>query len=234
MRIVTGVLAACLLCLHPAPWASAAPPDAGQPGVEEAARWVADRFRPQEGFVVTISDRSVFTSLGAATSLPLGAELSVVRDGEPILHPLTRQVLGRHEVQVGVLVVSKVSAEYASGEVWPEPGQEVRVGDRVRISALPHRLAVIPPGAGGQATDWFRSLAGALARQTAVVPAEVDATLRETPDATEVTALASRHSAGAVLRVLDSPGREKGVRLELYSSRTGRQMGALETGPAGR
>ncbi len=231
MRMTPVVLAALLLALSPLPRAWGAEP-AAEPPVEAAARWVADHFRPQEGFVVTIADRTVFTSLGASTSLPVGAELAIVRDGEPILHPLTRRVLGRQELPVGVLVATKVSTDYVSGELWPQPGQEARVGDRVRISAMPHRLAVIPPGTTGASAEWYRPLVGALGKQ-GVVPVEIapDKPVELGTPGAGTSDLAARHGAAAILRVTAGADTASPGRLELFSGRTGRLMGTYDIGP---
>ncbi len=232
MRTTHVVLAALLLALSPLPRAGGADTAAGLP-VEAAARWVADHFRPQEGFVVTIADRTVFTSLGASTSLPVGAELAIVRDGEPILHPLTRRVLGRQELPVGVLVATKVSTDYVSGELWPQPGQEARVGDRVRISAVPHRLAVIPPETVDASTEWYRPLVGALGIQGVVVPVEIapDKPAESGTPGAGTPDLAARHGAAAILRVSAGVDTASPGRLELFSGRTGRLMGTFDIGP---
>ncbi len=229
MRMTRVVLAALLLALSPLPRAWGAEPAAGLP-IEAAARWVADHFRPQEGFVVTIADRTVFTSLGASTSLPVGAELAIIRDGEPILHPLTRRVLGHQELPVGVLVATKVSTDYVSGELWPQPGQEARVGDRVRISAVPHRLAVIPPGTVDASAGWYRPLVGALGSQGVLVPVEIAPVEPGAPGA-GTSDLAARHGAAAILRVGGGADAASPGRLELFSGRTGRLMGTYDIGP---
>jgi hypothetical protein len=81
---------------------------------------------------------------GAARLRP-GLELSVFRRGEPFRHPITNQLLGHAEQDLGILVVASVQGETARGRFVPQPGRPAPdPGDGARITAGRLPVAVLP------------------------------------------------------------------------------------------
>jgi hypothetical protein len=99
-------------------------------------------FPKVDGDVVEITNGVVTLSLGRKDGLVAGIELSVYREGRELRHPRTGAVLGRTEQAVGRVLVEQVFEAYATGRVTQ--GNEVRAGDRARVSAGKIHLTVVP------------------------------------------------------------------------------------------
>ncbi len=121
--------------------------------LERLASEIVNLFPKVEGDVVKVQGNEAFITLGAPDNIREGMELSVVRKGDEFKHPLTGVVLGRFEDDIGVIVISKVSESYSSGNVrLAKPNVNVRSGDRVRITKGKIQLTVLP--LRGDLPDW--------------------------------------------------------------------------------
>jgi hypothetical protein len=105
-----------------------------------------EAFFPRvEGVVVTAEHKQVYLDLGTATGVRPGMELSVFREGDEFKHPLTGQVLGRLEEDVGMIKVIEVRENYSIAEIMEVgKGQAIRIGDKCRITSGPIRLGFLP------------------------------------------------------------------------------------------
>ena len=88
-------------------------------------------FNPISGTVVSTEGSKVFISLGEKDSMKPGIRLRVMREGEPFIHPVTKEVIGKIEATVGSLEVRDVQPDSSSGVIVDG---EAKQGDRVRIS----------------------------------------------------------------------------------------------------
>ncbi|RMF94301.1 MAG: hypothetical protein D6736_00255 [Nitrospinota bacterium] len=140
---VPGVLIA-LLCIL-APVNGLAQDTDYRVGLARIVERLKDFFPPVEGVVVTLQGKQVYLDLGAAKGIRPGMELSVFREGSEFRHPLTGQVLGRLEEDIGIVKVVEVRERYSVAEIMSlEKGQEIRVGDKCRITGGPIRLGLLP------------------------------------------------------------------------------------------
>jgi hypothetical protein len=196
--------------------------------LERALKEIEASFPVVSGAIVSVVDAMAYTDLSSAAGVRAGSELSVYREGDEILHPLTRQALGRFEIPLGTIRLTLVAPGYAAGEV-SGAGEPIRPGDRVRTTAGPLRVAVLVPPEGGSAPaareGWPVELAAAMERTSRFIPvvtgAPVPGRLPETPG--ERAGLA--RSQGADLFLWPVPEGSTGtpkVRLECYSGATGR------------
>jgi hypothetical protein len=113
--------------------------------LERLSAEMVDLFPKVEGDVVKVQGNEAFITLGAPDNIREGMELSVVRKGDEFKHPLTGVVLGRFEDDVGVIIISKVSETYSSGNVrLAKATVNVRPGDRVRITKGKIHIIVLP------------------------------------------------------------------------------------------
>jgi hypothetical protein len=102
-------------------------------------------FPPGEGYVVSLPAGEVYIDLAEANLMRPGMELYVYREGGDIVHPVTGDVLGKHEESLGYLTIKEVREEYSVGEAV-EGAKEMHPGDRVRISARPLRALLFFSG----------------------------------------------------------------------------------------
>ena len=93
-------------------------------------------FPAAEGYVVSASGKEVYVDLAQKDLLRAGMELQVYRPGDEMIHPVTRQVLGAYEKNLGLLRVTEVREKYSRGEL-DAAGVAAGIvpGDRVRLSA---------------------------------------------------------------------------------------------------
>jgi len=91
---------------------------------------LADLFK-REGYVVEREGKTVILDLGKG-KVSVGEVFKILRGGKEIVHPVTGQVLGRLEEEVGKAVVVKVEDKFSVAELSEDRG--VSKGDRVRLS----------------------------------------------------------------------------------------------------
>ncbi|MDE2059664.1 MAG: hypothetical protein KGJ27_08080, partial [candidate division NC10 bacterium] len=110
-----------------------------QGGFAEAARVVAERltaaFPRVEGLVIGFEGDRVLIDRGTADGVVQGMELDVFREGEEFKHPLTGEILGRLDKDLGTVRILHVRERYAEATVIKKTEKaEFRKGDRVRVS----------------------------------------------------------------------------------------------------
>ena len=99
-----------------------------------AADWVADLaadFRPAVGVVIMPAENEFLVDLDAAKGVRVGDLLAVVKPGEKIVHPVTKEILGDLAEVKGVLQVTRVKSGYS----YASPvgaANEIGRGDAVR------------------------------------------------------------------------------------------------------
>jgi hypothetical protein len=92
--------------------------------------------------IVEVTDSRVILAAGRGQGVQVGLELVGYREGRELIHPRTKQSLGRTEETLGRLVVSQVFENYSVAT--HADGPKVQVGDRARVSAGKIRLTVLP------------------------------------------------------------------------------------------
>lgn len=197
-------------------------------------------FPPAEGSVVSVHAGEAYVDLSEKDLIRPGMELEVFRPGGSILHPVSKEVLGRYEESLGILTVESVRDRYSIGRVVGEatvaPGDRVRVAAR-RLRALLHVAAGAP---GVEAGPLARAVVGrgvesgrfAIIDEPAWVPAlrELGVTLeRALADPQALRRLGERVPADLLLLVRVDPGeRRPALSLEARSLRSGAVVGRLE------
>ena len=129
VRVKIAVLCLCMLLL-PVVHASAEQAGQGSP-LDEIASDVVSFFTPVAGQVTAGEGGWAVIDIGKTGGIKEGMRFKIYREGNEFRHPVTGEVLGRIETEVGdaqVLVAGETDSviELISGEV--------QTGDRVRIS----------------------------------------------------------------------------------------------------
>jgi hypothetical protein len=104
--------------------AASAPAAPVAPGVESAKR----------GFVVYVDTNRIVLDLTTVDGLRPGSIVSLRRDRIPIVHPVTGEVLGELDEEVGTARVTETRERFSVAEVQTlAPGSQVQVRDRVVV-----------------------------------------------------------------------------------------------------
>lgn len=90
-------------------------------------------FKPLKGNIVSIKDGVIHSDLGAKSGVKAGMKFSVLRQGAPFLHPVTKEPLGKMETQVGTVIAKEVNPD---SSVLALLGGDAKEGDALRISGL--------------------------------------------------------------------------------------------------
>jgi hypothetical protein len=155
--VVVRALLAAVLATSPVWFASAWGQSPSQAPAESTAplsfKVLADQltalFPSIQTDVVEVSEARVILAAGRTQGVQPGLELVGYREGRELVHPRTKQSLGKTEETLGRLVVAQVFESYSVAT--HVDGPKVQVGDRARVTAGRIRLTVLPltPAARG-------------------------------------------------------------------------------------
>ncbi len=87
-------------------------------------------FFNRQGYVVERLDGKVILDLGKGR-VSVGEVFKVVRGGKEIVHPVTGEVLGKMDEEVGKVRISEVKDKFSVAEILEDKG--ISKGDRVRL-----------------------------------------------------------------------------------------------------
>ncbi|MHB8881743.1 MAG: FG-GAP repeat domain-containing protein [Thermodesulfovibrionales bacterium] len=105
-------------------------------------------FKPMSGTVRSVDAGTVVVTLSDKDGLKPGMRLKTLREGEPFLHPVTREVIGKIEAAVGVFQAKEAGADSSSGVMIMG---EARPGDKVRLSDTRVRMLFCQD----KGMDWY-------------------------------------------------------------------------------
>lgn len=115
----------------PRPVAAAPAGGARPPGLPPAVV-AAPVEMPRRGYVVHVDTNRIAIDLTSVDGLRPGALVSVRREKTPIVHPVTGEVLGELDEEVGVARVVELREKFSVAEVQSvHPGSQIQLRDRV-------------------------------------------------------------------------------------------------------
>jgi len=119
---------------------------------EKLVKDVDALFERMSGYVVSVEDGMLYTDFGRDKGIFKGMIMKIYRENEPIIHPITKQVLGNKKIYVGDIKVSEVFDKYSTGIMVKEQ-RSVKAGDIITVnppipvqletSNLPKRLDML-------------------------------------------------------------------------------------------
>ncbi|MFN3975977.1 MAG: hypothetical protein ACK4LT_02830 [Aquificaceae bacterium] len=86
-------------------------------------------FFDRQGYVVKVEGSKVLIDLGKDRVRP-GEEFEVIREGKEIIHPITKQVIGRERERVGRIRVEEVQDSFSYARLLDGSAKE---GDRIKL-----------------------------------------------------------------------------------------------------
>lgn len=105
-----------------------APPAAGVRPVAAAPA----QPEPKRGFVVYVDTTRIVVDLTAQDGVHAGTVVSLRRDRIPIVHPVTGEVLGELDEEVGIARITETREKFSVAEIQSvAAGSQVQVRDRV-------------------------------------------------------------------------------------------------------
>ncbi len=108
------------------PASASAGPAAGAPANGKAPEG------PKRGFVVYVDTTRIVIDLTAADGIRAGTLVSLRRDAIPLVHPVTGEVLGELDEEVGTARVTEMRERFSVADVQTvAPGARIQIKDRV-------------------------------------------------------------------------------------------------------
>ena len=87
---------------------------------------------PTRGFVVFVDTTRIVVDLNGTDGLRVGSLISLRRDRIPIVHPVTGELLGELDEEVGTARVVELRDKFSVAEIQAvTPGSQIQVKDRV-------------------------------------------------------------------------------------------------------
>jgi hypothetical protein len=123
---LAALLVLCFLCGLPSP----SPAENILSHLKDTA---LSYFKPLKGEIVAVKGNMIISDLGASSGIKKGMKLSILREGAPFLHPVTKEPIGKTERSVGKAVVRDVCQENSTLEIIQGEGRE---GDIVRMPEM--------------------------------------------------------------------------------------------------
>jgi hypothetical protein len=86
----------------------------------------------KRGFVVYVDTTRIAVDLNAVDGLKIGSLVSLRRDRIPIVHPVTGELLGELDEEVGTARITELREKFSIAEIQTvAPGSQIQVKDRV-------------------------------------------------------------------------------------------------------
>jgi len=103
-------------------------------------------FPPVTGDVIKVDGNHIYIDLGAKDEVWIGLRLLLFREGEALTHPTTGAVVGHDELQLGEMILVRLSENHAVGvHLTDDTSVTVQSGDKVRLSAGRIDISLVPP-----------------------------------------------------------------------------------------
>ena len=102
-------------------------------GLDRMGQQLEQAFPVLEGVVLTVAGDTLTLDLKQGQPVRAGDILTLIRFGEEIIHPVTQQVVGRQETDLGEIRVTEVRKDYSLARALAlSPDHQPRRGDGVR------------------------------------------------------------------------------------------------------
>ncbi len=105
-------------------------------GLRDAIGGLALKFKQHfplcEGTIISKKLRSITIDLGSSHSLCTGMKLLAFRENDPLIHPVTKKILGRKTEVLGLVTATEVNKEFAKGKILEKfTERDLKINDKV-------------------------------------------------------------------------------------------------------
>jgi len=187
--------------------------------IEQMASEVVALFPRAEGKVTGSGDTEVVLDIGSEDGLKTGMTVFLFRPGRPIIHPVTKVVLGNTEESLGSAELTSVEPKKATGVIRELKVTRIVPGDIARLSTEPARIIVSADGPNYDTVLFDRLMRTIRESRRFDVAATIQRPQTDPPGKDEAAALASEENASYLLCFSSVPSTEKAsmdIHLKLY------------------
>jgi len=113
---------------------------------------IDEMFARFSGIVVSVEDNDIITDLGREKGVYDGLQMKIYRKNEPIIHPITKQILGNKKIYIGDAEIKEVFDGYSNAKISKlvrsvKPGDIIAMNPpidvEVKIEKMPVRLELL-------------------------------------------------------------------------------------------
>lgn len=90
-----------------------------------------NKHNPLTGTVIFVNNDQLYVDLGFENGLKEGEKLVAYRDGKPIIHPVTQELIAVEEVELGKVKINEVKDSYSVCTITDGKGL-IKTGDKVK------------------------------------------------------------------------------------------------------
>ncbi len=98
--------------------------------VENLARKITESLPLVDGYVIKIDNQQLILDVGRNGGLKKGMKCVVYREGEPIKHPITGEILGKETTVLGEVLVTDSFEKYSVSKQLTFGGNVIAIGDK--------------------------------------------------------------------------------------------------------
>jgi FG-GAP-like repeat len=193
----------------------------GKNTIERMASEIVALFPRAEGKVTGSDDKDVELDIGSDDGLKPGMTVFLFRPGKPIIHPVTKVVLGNTEESLGSIELTSVDAKKAAGVIKELKVTRIIPGDIARLSTEPARILVSADGPSYDTVLFDRLMRTLRESRRFDVAATIQRPGAEPPGKDEASKIAAGEKASYLLCFSSAPSTEKtstDVHLKLFGA----------------
>jgi TolB-like protein len=98
--------------------------------VENLARKITEELPLVEGYIIKIDGDNVILDVGRTGGLKRGMKCHIYKEGEPIKHPITGEILGKETKIMGEVLVTEAFDKYCTAKTIKAEGGMLSIGDK--------------------------------------------------------------------------------------------------------
>ncbi|MCK4817455.1 hypothetical protein KA005_16915, partial [bacterium] len=103
--------------------------------VENIAIMIYNALPLVEGYIVNTEENVIYLDIGSNVGVRKGTKCVAFREGDEIIHPITKEVLGTKVTLLGELIVTQVHEKMSVAKILAKEGS-IKIGDKVVILYL--------------------------------------------------------------------------------------------------
>ena len=100
--------------------------------VENIAILIYNALPLVEGYIVNTDENVIYLDIGSNVGIRKGTKCVAFREGDEIIHPITKEVLGTKVTMLGELIVTQVHEKMSVAKILAKEGS-IKIGDKVVI-----------------------------------------------------------------------------------------------------
>ena len=100
--------------------------------IENLAVMIYNDLPIVEGLIVQEDEENIYIDIGSSAGVRKGTKCVIFREGKEIVHPVTKEVIGKEVTKLGELVITHVQEKMSIARIVEKEGK-IEVGDKVVV-----------------------------------------------------------------------------------------------------